>query len=153
MENIPTSVINLIVLFIVMLLVLLLFFIKNKLSQQVILLQQQMQNQELMLIELSSLFTEKNAQFKQYHDDLKLENEQVTKQLAHRIKVIQEKLDKQIHVIEQQLNQQPEDKLYSRAQKLVELGADITEIMRECDIPRPEAEMLLAVHSQKSSSN
>ena len=28
-------------------------------------------------------------------------------------------------------------------------GADIEEIMRECDIPRAEADMLLAVHRQK----
>ena len=63
----------------------------------------------------------------------------------------QEQFNNQFQTIEQLLNQQPEDKLYTRAQKLVELGADIAEIMRECDIPRAEAEMLLSVHRQKAS--
>ena len=87
----------------------------------------------------------------QHYIESQTENEQVSKQLEHRIKVTQEQLTSQIQSLEQQLHQQPEDKLYTRAQKLVELGADIAEIMRECDIPRAEAEMLLAVHRQKSA--
>ena len=89
----------------------------------------------------------------QQWDEAQLENEQVSKQLEHRIKVNQEQFSTQFQTIEQLLHQQPEDKLYSRAQKLVELGADIEEIMRECDIPRPEAEMLLAVHRQQSNKS
>jgi len=45
--------------------------------------------------------------------------------------------------------QQPEDKLYSRAFKLAELGADVDEISKTCEIPLAEAEMLLAVHQNK----
>jgi len=48
--------------------------------------------------------------------------------------------------------QQPEDKLYSRAFKLAELGADVDEISKTCEIPLAEAEMLLAVHQNKGSS-
>lgn len=40
----------------------------------------------------------------------------------------------------------PEAKIYSRAVKMIELGADLEEIMRECEIPRAEAELLLSLH-------
>lgn len=73
-----------------------------------------------------------------------IESEQVIKLLDNRIKVLQKK-NEQLE-IKIDLAQAPEDKLYSRASKLVELGADIHEIMKECDIPRAEAEMLLAIH-------
>jgi len=63
--------------------------------------------------------------------------------------VTQEQFNSQVEVIDKLLHQQPEDKLYTRAQKLVELGADVAEIMQECDIPKAEAEMLLAVHRQR----
>lgn len=46
--------------------------------------------------------------------------------------------------------QQPQDKLYSRASKLAALGADVEEIMRECELPRAEVEMLLSVYNKKA---
>lgn len=39
-------------------------------------------------------------------------------------------------------------RLYSRASKMVELGADVNELMKECDLPKAEAELLLSL--QKS---
>ncbi|MCD9468440.1 DUF2802 domain-containing protein [Photobacterium iliopiscarium] len=39
-------------------------------------------------------------------------------------------------------------RLYSRASKMVELGADVNELMTECDLPKAEAELLLSL--QKS---
>lgn len=44
----------------------------------------------------------------------------------------------------------PESKIYSRAMKMVELGADLEEIIRECELPRAEAELLYNLHQQKS---
>jgi len=44
----------------------------------------------------------------------------------------------------------PESKIYSRAMKMVELGADLEEIIRECELPRAEAELLFNLHQQKS---
>lgn len=47
---------------------------------------------------------------------------------------------------EEQLNlvaQAPENKLYSRATKMVELGASVEELMTECELPRAEAELLI----------
>lgn len=45
----------------------------------------------------------------------------------------------------------PESKIYSRAVKMVELGADLEEIMRECELPRAEAELLFNLHRQQRS--
>ena len=42
--------------------------------------------------------------------------------------------------------QDPESRFYTRAVKLVELGANLEEIMRECELPRAEAELLLNFH-------
>lgn len=42
----------------------------------------------------------------------------------------------------------PESKLYSRAVKMVELGADLAEVMAECELPKAEAELLLSLHKQ-----
>ena len=43
----------------------------------------------------------------------------------------------------------PESKIYSRAMKMVQLGADLEEIMRECELPRAEAELLYNLHQSK----
>lgn len=44
----------------------------------------------------------------------------------------------------------PESKLYSRAMKMVQLGAGLEEIMQECELPRAEAELLLNLHRQQN---
>jgi septal ring factor EnvC (AmiA/AmiB activator) len=45
---------------------------------------------------------------------------------------------------------EPESKIYSRAMKMVQLGADLDEIIRECELPRAEAELLYNLHQQKT---
>ncbi|SNY56187.1 Protein of unknown function [Arsukibacterium tuosuense] len=44
----------------------------------------------------------------------------------------------------------PESKIYTRAMKMVQLGADLDEIMRECELPRAEAELLFNLHQAKT---
>lgn len=44
--------------------------------------------------------------------------------------------------------QDPDGKLYSRASKMVELGADVNELMQECDLPKAEAELLLRLQQK-----
>ena len=154
MENIPANLISLIAFAIVMLVAMLLLALKNRFSQQIDKLEQALQNQEMQLIALQTTLSQNQILLEASQQSCQasqVENEQVSKQIEHRIKVMQTQFNDKWQVIEQQLQQQPEDKLYSRAQKLVELGADIAEIMRECDIPRAEAEMLLAIHRQKAS--
>lgn len=43
-----------------------------------------------------------------------------------------------------------EGRLYSRATKMVELGADLYELMEECDLPKAEAELLLNIKKQRA---
>lgn len=52
---------------------------------------------------------------------------------------------------ENQLNlvaQAPENRLYTRASKMVELGASIEELMAECELPRAEAELMINLHKK-----
>jgi len=117
-------------------------------------LQTQVDTQELLLIELQSSKENINEQLAKLEHNFKsqnIENEQVSKQLEHRIKALQQDNISQKELVVQIQNQQPQDKLYSRAFKLVELGADIEEVVRECDIPLAEAEMLISVHRNKTN--
>ena len=45
----------------------------------------------------------------------------------------------------------PDAKIYSRAVKMVELGADLDEVKRECELPRAAAELLFSLHKQKGA--
>ncbi|WP_028117892.1 DUF2802 domain-containing protein [Ferrimonas senticii] len=44
------------------------------------------------------------------------------------------------------LQTDPDAKLYNRAMKMVELGADVDEIIKECELPRAEAQLLVTLH-------
>lgn len=47
-----------------------------------------------------------------------------------------------------QVNSDPQSKLYGHAMKMVELGANVDDIMRECELPRGEAELLVSLHGK-----
>ncbi|WDE14450.1 DUF2802 domain-containing protein [Thalassomonas haliotis] len=116
------------------------------------LLEAQVQAYPLLMEELQAGITEQQAMIASMDEKYShrgLEHEQVSKQLTHRVKVVQDELAKVKEMFEQHQEQQPEDKLYSRAYKLAELGADVEEIINECDLPRAEAEMLLSVYKKK----
>lgn len=60
-------------------------------------------------------------------------------------------------IIEQTVSRQsdiethdPESKLYTRAVRMVELGADLEEVMRECELPKAEAELLFTLHGKNT---
>lgn len=58
-----------------------------------------------------------------------------------------------LNEVQQEMSvQMPENKLYSRAVKMVELGAGIEEIMQECELPKAEAELLLSLHKHRSGN-
>ena len=117
-------------------------------------LQTQIEAQELLINELQSsqeLLKIKFNNLTESTNQNQVENAQVSKQLEHRIKTVQKENAEQKKLLDQLQNQQPQDKLYSRAFKLVELGADIEEVVRECDIPQAEAEMLISVHRNKTN--
>ncbi len=77
------------------------------------------------------------------------ESNQVSQQLEHRIKQLQKKLAEQQNLFMQWQEAQGQDKFYSRAIKLAEKGADIEEIISECELPRAEVEMLLSVYKHR----
>ena len=125
----------------------------NTLKSKVNLLENQQQSNDIFISEMqNSLSQLKNIteQIAKENSQTIIENEQVSKQLEHRIKTIQGELAKHQALFQQYQEQQPEDKLYSRAYKLAALGADLEEIMRECELPRAEVEMLLSVYTRST---
>ncbi|MFA3789667.1 DUF2802 domain-containing protein [Aliiglaciecola sp. SL4] len=60
------------------------------------------------------------------------------KDLVVKIGLMQDKLE-EIEFLD------PDTKLYSQAAKMADAGASVEELMRECELPRAEAELLLAV--------
>lgn len=106
-----------------------------------------------LLIEDLSLSNQKlQIDFKEMSDStrtLLLETSQVSKQLEHRIKTLQQQNIDQQQLLIQWQNEQGQDKFYSRAFKLAEKGAGIDEIINECELPRAEAEMLMSVYRQR----
>ncbi len=86
------------------------------------------------------------------HEQASLENIQVSKQLEHRIKTLQSHISDQQVAMEQLQLEQGEDKFYSRAIKLAKKGAELDEIVNECELPRAEAEMLLSVYQRTTRS-
>lgn len=151
MFNTPEFIVLSIVITLMLVIILMLFISVRSLSKKIQLAQTCISSNELLVNQLQTLFItlekslkEKNTETTAQHIELN----QVTKQLEHRIKNIQEDIIK----LQQTQAQQPEDKLYSRAFKMVALGADADELVRECEIPRAEAEILIAIHKKQGNS-
>ncbi|NQY35375.1 MAG: DUF2802 domain-containing protein [Alteromonadaceae bacterium] len=129
-----------------------LFFLLRNSNNKISLLTTQVEANELMLNSVQSVLADQQRLIEKECEKSAtqvLETAQVIKQLEYRFKTLQEQMVSQKESLEQYQTQAPEDKLYTRALKLVELGADIDEIMKTCDIPQAEAEMLMAVHKKK----
>lgn len=69
--------------------------------------------------------------------------------MGRRITLLEQKLeqlsDKQISMEDAA----PERKIYSRAMRMVELGASLDEVIAECELPRAEAELLINLHKPR----
>jgi len=142
-------------LFLVLLTSIFLFIYLNKLKSKVEMLNMQMQSTCLFVNELQILNSKLQQEFDDISDkneQLAAENEQVSKQLEHRIKSLQHQSIEQQQLVTQWQESQGQDKFYNRAFKLAEKGADIEEIMSECELPRAEVEMLLSVYQQRARS-
>ncbi|WP_286233255.1 DUF2802 domain-containing protein [Thalassotalea sediminis] len=97
--------------------------------------------------------TDSVDKYQQQTKDWQVEQEQVSGQLTHRTNTLKESIKSLQDEFSNFQHQQPEDKLYSRAQKMVQLGADVDELMTECQLPKIEAEMLIAMHKRNSKSS
>ncbi|SFC22889.1 DUF2802 domain-containing protein [Pseudoalteromonas denitrificans] len=108
-----------------------------------------------------------------YYKKSKIENNQSNKILSevkHQNTILRSEIDElrggmlnmgkrivQLEQMSQELSQNqqelqfadPDSKMYSRAVKMVELGAQLDEVMKECELPQAEAELLLSLHQQK----
>ena len=117
---------------------------------------------EIQLNELTLLFNNIQQVAEHNRDEIEsVKQQQVKQELEHNqsnkgflsnLNTIHQQLTSLQNNVETLNTQQPEDKLYSRAFKLVALGADADEISKTCEIPLAEADMLLAIHQNKESN-
>lgn len=68
--------------------------------------------------------------------------------VGRRLLSLERKLVEQDVKLDESMQQEPQAKLYSRAIKMVQLGAAVDELMRECELPKAEAELLIRMHSK-----
>ena len=71
----------------------------------------------------------------------------VGKRVQHVEGQLAQAIERQDELAQNQQND-PQSKLYSHAMKMVERGATVDEIIRECELPRGEAELLVSLHSK-----
>lgn len=115
-------------------------------------LNEQLQLQLTLIEELKTQIqqnTQQQIEIKAELSEPILENEQVTKQLSVRTKNLQTEIEQLKSSLAELASSQPEDRLYSRAKRMIELGADADELVQECSLPRAEAELLLSIHLKK----
>jgi hypothetical protein len=155
MSLLAVPIIAVLALFLVLLSSTVLFVYLVKIKNKVVMLNLQMQSTSLLVNDLQSLNQKLQQEFgvmAEKNVQLTAENIQVSKQLEHRIKKLQQQVIDQKKLLAQWQENQGQDKFYNRAFKLAGKGADIEEIMSECELPRAEVEMLLSVYQQRTRS-
>ncbi len=68
--------------------------------------------------------------------------------VGRRVIELEKKLSQYEMKLEEAAQQDPQAKLYSRAMKMVDLGAGVEELVRECELPKAEAELLIRLHQK-----
>lgn len=68
--------------------------------------------------------------------------------MVNRLTELEAAIEKAVTRQDEIFSQDSDSKLYSRAVKMVGLGADIEEVMRECELPRAEAQLLYTLHGK-----
>ncbi|KGJ91357.1 DUF2802 domain-containing protein [Colwellia psychrerythraea] len=155
MSLLAVPIIAVLALFLVLLTSTLLFVYLSKLKTKMEMLNVQMQSTSLLVDDLQTLNNKLQQELDEVvsrNERLATENEQVSKQLEHRIKSLQNQSIEQQQLLAQWQDSQGQDKFYNRAFKLAAKGADIEEIMSECELPRAEVEMLMSVYQQRARS-
>ncbi|MCE9680043.1 DUF2802 domain-containing protein [Shewanella sp. AS1] len=109
--------------------------------------QKQMAKLKARIDELSSALEDDASQ----REGLKHELQELrtgTIGVGRRMQALEKQLAKQEARIDEASQQEPQARLYTRAMKMVELGANVDELIRECELPKAEAELLLRLHSK-----
>ncbi|MEZ9596469.1 DUF2802 domain-containing protein [Shewanella sp. 10N.261.52.F9] len=68
--------------------------------------------------------------------------------VGRRMLELEKKLAQQDAKLEEGSQQDPQARLYSRAMKMVALGAGVEELIEECELPKAEAELLIRLHGK-----
>lgn len=66
--------------------------------------------------------------------------------VGRRVIELEKRILQQSERIEETTQQDPQAKLYTRAMKMVALGAGVDELIKECELPKAEAELLIRLH-------
>ncbi|WP_375335716.1 DUF2802 domain-containing protein [Shewanella sp. VB17] len=66
--------------------------------------------------------------------------------IGRRMQELEKKAAQQDARLDETNQQDPQAKLYTRAMKMVDLGAGVEELIHECEIPKAEAELLIRLH-------
>ena len=122
---------------------------------KVTMLASQYQAQELIINNLQRINEKLHADIEKVQrqsEQITTENIQVSKQLEHRIKTLHTQINTQQDILSQLQTDQGDDKFYTRAIKLAKKGADIEEIVTECELPHAEVEMLISVYQKNPQS-
>lgn len=113
----------------------------------IIYLQQQTVKLRLKLEALTVLVKESDKQ----RDAVKRELQELrsgTIGVGRRMLELEKKLAQQDAKLEESSQQDPQARLYSRAMKMVALGAGVEELIQECELPKAEAELLIRLHGK-----
>ncbi|MFY8272871.1 DUF2802 domain-containing protein [Pseudoalteromonas sp. SSDWG2] len=68
--------------------------------------------------------------------------------IAKHVQQLRGKTDELAQLQDNIAESDPQARLYSRAVKMIELGAPMEEVMQECELPRAEAELLFSLHAK-----
>lgn len=120
-----------------MILVLVIFLVLNRKNKQ-----------------LMQQLTESQEQYKQLQDEQQKLQKQFVEFRAGSINMgqkvaditqLNQHFDDRLNELE---NTDADSRLYSRANKLVQLGAGINELMEECELPKAEAELMMSLQAK-----
>ncbi|MEC4726485.1 DUF2802 domain-containing protein [Shewanella sp. D64] len=68
--------------------------------------------------------------------------------VGRRMLELEKKASQQDARLDEAKHQDPQAKLYTRAMKMVDLGAGVEELINECEIPKAEAELIIRLHGK-----
>ena len=68
--------------------------------------------------------------------------------VGRRMQELEKKASLQDARLDEAKHQDPQAKLYTRAMKMVDLGAGVEELIHECEIPKAEAELIIRLHGK-----
>jgi hypothetical protein len=73
--------------------------------------------------------------------------------VSSRVKELVQQVDNlqaaHLNLVENQVEQDPQSRFYSKGAKLISQGASLEDVMRECDMPAAEAELLFNLHNSQ----